>query len=270
MATAQAARGNYEAAERYLALMETAVSALPLNRHTVANGLFPQARTRWLQGDDEGVRAVHAQMCALGAGEESPQARVLRLVVESFMHIAGGAHEKALERLGQAETLADAAPLAAIYVCPPIIRAYALQCMGDREAALELFASVLASCAEEGTPGVILQEGQTAVALLELAVEKGVYADYAGRLLAQLPPEPPELRAVGESPLQQPDDLTALTRRELEVLRLLAAGASNKDIAGKLVISLATVKSHVSHILSKLEVSSRSQAGARARELDLV
>jgi LuxR family transcriptional regulator, maltose regulon positive regulatory protein len=60
-----------------------------------------------------------------------------------------------------------------------------------------------------------------------------------------------------------------LTERELEVLRLLAAGASNKDIAEALVISMATVKSHVSHILSKLNVSSRGQAAARARELDL-
>jgi LuxR family maltose regulon positive regulatory protein len=265
VATAQAALGDYEAAERYLALMETGVSALPLNRHTAANGLYPQARTDWLQGQTEGLRAVHAQMCALGAGEESPQARVLRLVVQSLMHIAQGEYETAMERLSQAEALAELAPLASIYVCPPIIRAYALQRMGDREVALDLFAPVLASCEEAGTLGVILQEGQTAVALLELAVEKGIHADYAGRLLSIL-------GAVREPPLYEPplpDDAASLTERELEVLRLLAAGASNKDIAEALVISMATVKSHVSHILSKLNVSSRGQAAARARELDL-
>jgi LuxR family maltose regulon positive regulatory protein len=260
--TAQAAFGDYEATGRYLALMETAVSALPLNQHTVVNGLFPQARTYWLQGDDAKVRAVHARMCALGAVEESQQARVLRLVVESFLHITEKVYDKALERLLQAEELAETAPLAAIYACPRLIRAYALQITGHGAAALEVFASVLVDCEEAGTPGVILQEGKTAVILLELAVENGVQADYTERLLSSV------VKAVREpSPV---NDLTALTGREREVLELIATGASNKDISEELVITLATVKSHVSHILSKLDVASRGQAVARARELDLV
>src|SRR5262249_43155682 len=52
----------------------------------------------------------------------------------------------------------------------------------------------------------------------------------------------------------------SLTRREQEVLRLLATGASNQDIAHTLVISLDTVKKHVSNLLSKLGASSRTQA----------
>jgi LuxR family transcriptional regulator, maltose regulon positive regulatory protein len=57
-----------------------------------------------------------------------------------------------------------------------------------------------------------------------------------------------------------------LTRREREVLRLLIAGASNQEIASELVISVATVKKHVSNLLGKLGLESRTQAIARVRE----
>ncbi|HET9222412.1 MAG TPA: LuxR C-terminal-related transcriptional regulator, partial [Roseiflexaceae bacterium] len=61
-----------------------------------------------------------------------------------------------------------------------------------------------------------------------------------------------------------------LTPREVDVLRLLANGASNPQIAERLVISLHTVKTHVAHILAKLGVSSRAEAMLRARDLDTV
>jgi DNA-binding NarL/FixJ family response regulator len=61
-----------------------------------------------------------------------------------------------------------------------------------------------------------------------------------------------------------------LTERELEVLRLVAAGDSNQDIARKLVVTLATVKTHINHIFSKLEAESRVQVVARARALGLL
>ena len=57
-----------------------------------------------------------------------------------------------------------------------------------------------------------------------------------------------------------------LTQRELEVLRLLADGASNQDIANQLIISLATVKKHVVNVFSKLGARNRVDAIARARE----
>jgi LuxR family transcriptional regulator, maltose regulon positive regulatory protein len=59
-----------------------------------------------------------------------------------------------------------------------------------------------------------------------------------------------------------PGLIEPLTRREMEVLQLLAAGRSNQDIARELVVSLDTVKKHVSHILGKLGGSNRTEAVA--------
>ena len=61
-----------------------------------------------------------------------------------------------------------------------------------------------------------------------------------------------------------------LTPRELEVLRLLADGASNDEIAQRLIISLGTAKKHIANIFGKLAVQSRTQAIAQARELKLL
>jgi LuxR family maltose regulon positive regulatory protein len=60
-----------------------------------------------------------------------------------------------------------------------------------------------------------------------------------------------------------------LSERELEVLRLIADGFSNAEIAQRLVIALGTVKRHINNIYGKLGVQSRTQAVARARELGL-
>lgn len=64
--------------------------------------------------------------------------------------------------------------------------------------------------------------------------------------------------------------LPRLTDREVEVLRLMATGAANKDIARALFVTEATVKSHIAHIFTKLDVDSRSRATHLARETGLI
>ncbi|MBI4491703.1 MAG: response regulator transcription factor [Chloroflexi bacterium] len=125
-------------------------------------------------------------------------------------------------------------------------------------------APVLAECERHGTPGWILKEGAIVVPLLRLAVERGLRSTFATSLLALLG------ASGAPRPVRVPDTGATLTPREVEVLRSIAAGASNLDIAAQLVISERTVKTHVTSILGKLGVSSRTQAAARARELRLV
>ena len=64
--------------------------------------------------------------------------------------------------------------------------------------------------------------------------------------------------------------LSPLSERELEVLRLIAAGKSNAAIADTLYISLSTVKTHINNLYSKLGVESRTQALVRAKEINLM
>lgn len=80
-----------------------------------------------------------------------------------------------------------------------------------------------------------------------------------------------EFARLADRPRPNPKALIEpLSERELEVLRLIARGASNREIAERLYIAEGTVKNHVTNILSKLEVSDRTQAALKARELGLI
>ncbi|MDX1614144.1 MAG: response regulator transcription factor [Candidatus Promineifilaceae bacterium] len=102
------------------------------------------------------------------------------------------------------------------------------------------------------------------VSVDELAA--AVRAAHAGR--STLAPEAMQALLHGPAEDQPPD--FALTKRELEVLTLLAEGLNNREIADQLFISRATVKAHVSHILNKMTASNRAEAIALALRSGLI
>ena len=105
------------------------------------------------------------------------------------------------------------------------------------------------------------------------AAHKGIYQidpAVAGKVVAALSgnaPPPPAPAGAPPPPATRPDGLSS---REIEVLRLIAQGASNREIAETLVISEGTVKNHISNILGRLGLRDRTQAALYARENGLL
>jgi LuxR family maltose regulon positive regulatory protein len=141
------------------------------------------------------------------------------------------------------------------------LQALAFQAQGDHGQALSALKQVLALAEPEGYMRTFVDEGPPMAKLLRHALSQGIAPSYVARLLA----------AFGETtePTAQPL-VEPLSERELEVLRLVAAGLSNREIAQELVIAVSTVKSHTNHIYGKLGVKNRTQAAAWAKELNLL
>jgi LuxR family maltose regulon positive regulatory protein len=149
-----------------------------------------------------------------------------------------------------------------------VLRALALSALGDNAGALEVLGRALRLAEPEGYVRLFLDEGTLMVALLRQAHARGLAPGYVAALLEAsggLRSTASSLHAPTPASLVDP-----LTSREREVLRLLLEGASNREIAHGLVLSVNTVKKHVYNICGKLGVASRAQAVARARSLNLL
>ena len=110
---------------------------------------------------------------------------------------------------------------------------------------------------------VILHDHLIPLELLQLAGARGIHTNYVSQLLSAASYH--GAQGASSSPLVDP-----LSERELEILRLIALGCSNPEIAEELVLAIGTVKSHTGNIYSKLGVRNRTEAVACARELDLL
>jgi LuxR family maltose regulon positive regulatory protein len=144
------------------------------------------------------------------------------------------------------------------------LQAMAFQGQGNVHQATTSLAGALSLAEPEGFVRLFLDEGEPMRELLRHAGSQGLSPRYVARLLAAYPHHPGSPPAEGQ-PLIEP-----LSARELEVLRLLTDGRSNEEIAAELVLATGTVKKHVSNIFGKLNVRSRTQCVARARDLHLL
>jgi LuxR family transcriptional regulator, maltose regulon positive regulatory protein len=243
----------------------------------------PAQRARLLlaQGDIAAAARWTSQRGLDPEDEPSYQREPEHLVLARVL-LAEQAPEQALRLLERLHDLAAGQGRVGSVIEVQALQACALAASGDEQGALTALAGVLRLGGPEGYVRVFVDEGAPMASLLDrlaapgqreqVATTANVPPDYLARLLASFPPAAvgtPQLagRAVA-GPL--PGLVEPLSERELEVLALLATGRSNQQIADELVVALDTVKKHVSHILDKLGAANRTQAVARARQLELL
>jgi LuxR family maltose regulon positive regulatory protein len=135
---------------------------------------------------------------------------------------------------------------------------------GSQAEALETLEEALRASQAEGYIRAYADAGNPLVPLLQEAARRGILPEYVGQILDGL--------GLGRSQalaLTQPQN-EPLSTRELEVLRLVTAGLSNREIANQLIISAGTAKTHIHNICGKLGVRNRTEAAMRAKDLNLV
>jgi LuxR family maltose regulon positive regulatory protein len=237
----------------------------------------PSERVRLLlvQGRvDEATRWTSERR--LGPDDLLSYSRERDYLVLSRVLVAQGAHEQALHLLDRLNRRAEPQGRVHSLVQIRTLRALAMQAAGHHAEAVSELTEALTLGRPLGFIRVFADEGAPAAALLRKVLNPHVRRS-AGSMSAQRRQYVNRIQQAMKTSTRaehQPSPVAGLvdelTRRELEVLRLVAAGRHNREIAHDLFVTIDTVKKHTSHILAKLNATSRTHAVARARELGLI
>src|SRR5918992_1514949 len=211
---------------------------------------------------------------ASGGGDVPRSTRESERISLARLLIAREDHEEALQMLNHLRETAEAADQRGNVVEILTLQALVLRAKDEKNWAIDVMGQALALAEPEGYVRIFVDEGSSMAELLSEVLEaqqsgrldslRRVPAHYLRKLLAALERDAP-------SPAQPATELPeVLSERELEVLQLIAAGKSNRRIASELFVSVGTVKTHINNLYRKLDAHSRTQALARARELNLI
>lgn len=264
-ARVQQARGN-SAAARLLVDQAGDLLAAHTKLRAAEWAVWPEGvRILLAQGE---VRAARRWVAAWGLSldEEPVLWRGPEYLALARLTIAEGRPEAALPLLRSLQAIAAAGGCRGLEAETCLVLALAYQAVDDAAGALAHVQAALRVTAPEEFVRLFADEGQPIITLLGQIKDH----DYVPHLFAMLTKKS-ETPAPGPTP-----DLTAqllvepLTERQLEILKLIAAGYSNQEIAGELFLGVSTVKWHLLGIFGKLQVKNRTQAVAHGRQLGLI
>lgn len=262
MALVQRLQKQWGAVEEHISSLDALIPILPAWQGLL---LYPSGLLRWERGEIEKAEKIRARMEAQPGISEHVAGEFSRQALDGLIEIGGARKESGIRAIQKAVDLQQVYRFLYIFGDLRLAMAYGHLQHGERDAALAAARPALDEWSQEDLPGMVLTLGQIILpSVLELAIENNIQSDFSRRLLDKLQ------QLKDPQSLNIPHTGETLTPREVEVLRLLAAGASNRAIADELVVSLPTIKTHVSRILAKLDVRSRGEAVARARELKLL
>jgi LuxR family maltose regulon positive regulatory protein len=228
-----------------------------------------QARLQLSLGDVAGLeRWLERRGIREDAQPTFKQEREYLLLARS--RIGGGEAGRALAPLQRMREIAEFQERTGSVREIRVVEAAAFDALGEQARALAALTEALGMAEPEEHIRIFVDAGAPLCKLLEKLMQRreggGRFIQRVHGALAGGPPaEATRSPKTAMAALVDP-----LSERELEVLGLLATGMSNQQIAEQLVVSMDTVKKHVSHILGKLEAASRTQAVARARELAIL
>lgn len=236
-------------------------SLLPVSRF-----LYFIAHACWLLDRPDDLHRIHMYL----EGMEFPNYSLLTIVMQKMLDgiqsLSNRDYRAASDALREAVSLEESMDIFNIFGSARVLLAQVYLQQDRWDEALVEIEHALAECEQQGAPGRILIEADAAVPLLQLVVEQGQRKALASHLLGILGAD----QSTSPEPVTISDTGQTLSPREIEVLRLIATGASNQEIADTLVLSLHTVKHHVAHILTKMNVPTRTKAVAKARDLGII
>jgi LuxR family maltose regulon positive regulatory protein len=273
LAHVKQARGDVEGARQALDIAQRLAAKPNAMQPDPANIAMQKARLALVRGDVEAAarcvaahdleKRVHPDELEKINDESFSLLQKLDMYTTlAWLYIAQSQSDEALMILTPLLRTTEANGWTEAVVETLALQALAYQSQNDVPQALTTLERALSLAEPKAYVRLFVEKGEPMARLLQEVADQSIAVDYA-RKLSTISSQKP-------APLQPETLVEPLSERELEVLRLLAVGLSNKEIAETLVIAVGTVKKHLKNIYGKLDVHSRTQAVVRAQELNLL